>query len=76
MGQDAGGASTLSMQVVKNSFTNAKATSGLSGITRKFEDIYLSVYKLEKKYTKEEIIEFYVNNHCLGDNIYGVEEAS
>ena len=31
---------------------------------------------MEKKYTKEEIIEFYVNNHCLGDNIYGVEEAS
>ena len=76
MGRDAGGASTLSMQVVKNSFTNAKATSGISGITRKFEDIYLAVYKLEKKYTKEEIIEFYVNNHCLGDNIYGVEEAS
>ena len=73
---DAGGASTLSMQVVKNSFTDAKADSGLSGIIRKFEDIYLSIFKLEKEYTKEEIIEYYVNNHFLGGNIYGVEEAS
>lgn len=71
----AGGASTLSMQVVKNSFTSTEAT-GIEGIIRKFEDIYLSVFKLEKKYSKEEIIEFYANNHFLGGNIYGVEEAS
>lgn len=73
---DAGGASTLSMQVVKNSFTDAKIDSGVAGVIRKFEDIYLAVYKLEKKYTKEEIIEYYVNNHFLGGNIYGVEEAA
>ena len=74
----AGGASTLSMQVVKNSFTDkyGQKTSGLAGITRKFEDIYLAVFKLEKKYSKEQIIEYYVNNHFLGGNIYGVEEAS
>ena len=72
----AGGASTLSMQVVKNSFTDASLDSGLKGIMRKFTDIYLSVFKLEKNYSKEEIIEFYVNNHYLGGNIYGVEEAS
>ena len=71
----AGGASTLSMQVVKNSFTSTEA-SGIAGIIRKFEDIYLAVFKLEKSYTKEQIIEFYVNNHFLGGNIYGVEEAS
>lgn len=74
----AGGASTLSMQVVKNSFTDAKGEkdSGIEGYIRKFEDIYLAIFKLEKKYTKEQIIEFYVNNHFLGGNIYGVEEAS
>lgn len=74
----AGGASTISMQVVKNSFTDkyGEKTSGIEGITRKFEDIYLSVFKLEKEFTKEEIIEYYVNNHFLGGNIYGVEEAS
>ena len=74
----AGGASTLTMQVVKNSFTDkyGKKTSGMEGITRKFEDIYLAVFKLEKEYSKEEIIEFYVNNHFLGGNTYGVQEAS
>ncbi len=72
----AGGASTITMQVVKNSFTDAKADSGVAGIVRKFEDIYLAVFKLEKNYSKEQIIEFYVNNHFLGGNVYGVEEAS
>lgn len=72
---DAGGASTLSMQVVKNTFTSTEAT-GIKGIIRKFTDIYLAVFKLEKNYSKEQIIEFYVNNHSLGGLIYGVEEAS
>lgn len=72
---DAGGASTLSMQVIKNSFTSTES-SGFAGIVRKFTDIYLAVFKLEKLYSKEEIIEFYVNNHFLGGNIYGVQEAS
>ena len=75
---NAGGASTLSMQVVKNSFTDhyGQLTSGTKGIIRKFEDIYLAVFRLEKEYSKEQIIEFYVNNHFLGGNIYGVEEAA
>lgn len=72
---DAGGASTLSMQVIKNTFTSTES-SGFNGIIRKFTDIYMAVFKLEKTYSKEEIIEFYVNNHFLGGNIYGVQEAS
>ena len=74
----AGGASTLSMQVVKNSFTDkyGQLTSGKKGIIRKFEDIYLAVFRLEKDFSKEQIIEYYVNNHFLGGNIYGVEEAA
>ena len=72
---DAGGASTLSMQVIKNTFTSS-VSGGIQGIVRKFTDIYLAVFKLEKTYSKEEIIEFYVNNHFLGGNIYGVQEAS
>lgn len=72
---DAGGASTLSMQVIKNSFTSTES-NGIKGIIRKFTDIYLAMFKLEKKYTKEEILQFYVNNHFLGGNIYGVKEAA
>lgn len=80
-GSDAGGASTLTMQVAKNTFSrqeDGEIASGLNmeGIARKFQDIYIAIFKLEKKYTKQEIIEYYVNNHFLGGNIYGVSEAS
>ena len=71
----AGGASTLTMQVVKNTYTS-KDTQGIKGLTRKFTDIYMSIFKVEKQYTKEEIIEFYVNAPWLGNGTYGVEQAS
>lgn len=71
----AGGASTLTMQMVKNGLTSTE-DEGIAGIIRKFQDVYLSVFKVEKNYTKEEIIELYVNYHCLGSSIYGVGEAS
>ena len=45
---DAGGGSTISMQVIKNSFTDT-TSKGIQGIIRKFTDIYLAVFKLEKK---------------------------
>ncbi len=77
---DAGGASTITMQVAKNTFSTDSeglvASSGIPGIIRKFQDIYVSIFKLEKHYTKQQILEFYVNNHLLGGNIYGVAEAS
>ena len=72
---DAGGGSTLTMQVVKNAYSD-KATSGIKGIIRKFTDIYMAVFKVEKAYTKEQIIEFYVNMPYLGSGSYGVEQAS
>lgn len=73
--KNAGGASTLSMQVVKNTYTSTE-DEGIKGIIRKFTDIYLAVFKLEKDFTKEQIIEYYVNNHELGGMTYGVEQAS
>ena len=72
---DAGGGSTLTMQVSKNAATNT-SSHGLSGIIRKFTDIYLSVFVFEKQYTKEQIMEFYVNIPNLGSGTYGVEQAS
>ncbi|MBO5475799.1 MAG: transglycosylase domain-containing protein [Bacilli bacterium] len=72
--RNAGGGSTLTMQVSKNNFTSSTAT-GIKGVIRKFTDIYLSVFVLEKKYTKEEIMEFYVNYPYLGSYSYGVEQA-
>ncbi len=75
LGKGGGGASTLTMQIVKNNYTSTKA-SGFEGIVRKFTDIYMSIFKVEKKYTKKEIIEFYVNDSYLGNRAYGVEQAS
>ena len=71
---NAGGASTLTMQVVKNTFTSTQS-HGWQGIVRKFTDIYMSVFKIEKNYTKEEILEFYVNAPFLGSGTFGVEQA-
>lgn len=76
MGKNAGGASTLTMQLVKNNYTNKTIS-----IVRKFTDIYMAVFKIEKAYTKEEIIEFYLNSQWLSggstyySGIYGVEQA-
>ncbi len=75
LGQGGGGASTLTMQLSKLSFTSTES-SGIEGIIRKFTDIYMSVFQIEKNLTKEEIIEYYVNTPCLGGNIYGVKQAS
>lgn len=72
---EAGGASTLTMQVSKNTYTSTEA-SGIEGIIRKFTDVYVSMFKIEKNYTKEQIIEFYVNSYYLGSGSYGVEQAA
>lgn len=75
LGKGGGGASTLTMQLSKLAFTSTK-DEGIEGIIRKFTDIYMAVFKMEKYFTKEQIIEYYVNNPCLGGNIYGVQQAS
>lgn len=75
VGKNGGGASTLTMQIAKNNYTSTKS-KGFEGITRKFTDIYLSIFKIERKYTKKEILEFYVNDSFLGNRAYGVEQAS
>ena len=74
-GNDAGGASTLTMQVSKNTFTSTESR-GFDGIIRKFTDIYLSTFKIEEDYSKKEIMEFYVNAPYLGAGTYGVQMAS
>ena len=80
---DAGGASTLTMQTVKNNLTkkdseeNSDTVKGkIKKVIRKFQDVYLAVFKVEKEYSKEEILEIYVNDNYLGGSYWGVEEAS
>lgn len=70
VGKNAGGASTLTMQIVKNHFTSTQRS-----MTRKFTDIYMSIFQVEQNYSKKEIMEFYVNAPYLGSGAYGVEQA-
>ncbi len=74
-GTSGGGASTLTMQIVKNTYTSTES-HGIDGIIRKFTDIYMAIFQVEKKYSKKEILEFYVNTYNLGSGAYGVEQAS
>lgn len=75
LGHDAGGASTLTMQISKNVFSKSNVATGIAGIKRKFTDIYVSIFEIEKNYTKKDILTFYANYNYLGSGSYGVEQA-
>lgn len=64
------GASTITQQLVKNSFLTQEKT-----LKRKAQEAWLSI-QLERKYTKEEIFEMYVNKNNMGGNVHGIATAS
>jgi 1A family penicillin-binding protein len=64
------GGSTITQQVIKNTLLTQKKT-----IARKLKEIILSI-KLERKMTKDQILEAYLNESSYGGNIYGVEQAA
>lgn len=63
------GASTITQQLIKNTHLTNKKT-----IKRKLEEIRLAV-RLEKKLSKEQIMEKYLNNLYFGGGIYGINDA-
>ncbi|WP_408868789.1 transglycosylase domain-containing protein [Brochothrix campestris] len=60
------GGSTLTQQVIKLSLNNTDAT-----IKRKAQEAYLAM-EIEKKYSKADILEIYINKVYMGDSIYGM----
>lgn len=69
-GAEVHGASTITQQLVKNIFlTNEKS------LERKGKEALISL-KLTKKYSKEQIMEFYINDICFANSYYGLEAAS
>ncbi len=64
------GGSTITQQLIKN-LTNNKETT----VVRKFREI-LTALNLEKHYSKDTIIEAYMNTLYLGNGCYGVKTAS
>lgn len=64
------GASTITQQLIKNSILDRQKT-----FTRKIKEAILSL-ELEQKFSKNEILEMYLNEIPYGSNAYGVEAAS
>ncbi len=64
------GASTISQQLIKNTHLSSDKT-----IKRKLNEIKLTK-KLEKRYSKDEILEMYLNTIYFGHNCYGLQSAS
>jgi len=64
------GASTISQQLIKNTHLSSDKT-----ISRKLKEIKLTKM-LEKNYTKEEILEMYLNTIYFGHSCYGLESAA
>jgi len=64
------GGSTLTQQFVKNAILTSEKT-----LTRKIKEIVLAT-RLEQKFTKDQILQMYLNEIPYGSTAYGVESAS
>lgn len=64
------GGSTITQQLARNVFLSFETT-----YSRKIQEMFIAV-ALEQKYTKEQILEFYLNNVYFSNGYYGIESAS
>ena len=64
------GASTITQQLAKNLFLTQERT-----IHRKLQEALLALW-LERKFTKTQILELYLNRVYFGSGAYGIEQAS
>lgn len=69
-GTKAQGGSTITMQVARNFFLNSKKT-----YSRKLREILLAV-KIDKTFSKQKILDLYLNKIFYGNRAYGVESAA
>ncbi|PID46229.1 MAG: penicillin-binding protein 1A [Proteobacteria bacterium] len=64
------GASTITMQLARNLFLTSERTAD-----RKLKEMFLA-FKIEKEFSKNEILELYLNKIFLGNRAYGVGSAA
>ena len=64
------GGSTITMQLARNIFLSQEKTW-----QRKVEEMYIAT-ELENKYSKNQILEFYLNNIYFGNGYYGIQSAA
>lgn len=69
-GKKSQGASTITQQLIKNTLLNSDKT-----YKRKAKEILLAM-KTEKKFSKDEILNMYLNTIYFGGNAYGIQTAS
>ena len=64
------GGSTITQQLVRNVFISKEVT-----MDRKIREMFYAM-EMEKRYTKDQILEFYINNVYFANGYYGIEAAS
>jgi len=65
-----GGGSTITQQLAKNTLLSDQQT-----ILRKYQELTISI-AIEQRYTKEEILQMYLNSIFFGGTSFGIEEAA
>lgn len=73
--KSSGGGSTITQQLAKNLFPRKKKQNKIVLIFSKLRE-WITAIKLEKNYTKDEIIAMYYNTVDFGSNAYGIKSAS
>ncbi|MCW1887347.1 transglycosylase domain-containing protein [Luteolibacter flavescens] len=76
-GETTQGASTITQQLARNAYDleAEKKARGESGMERKLVEAFLA-QRIEKRYSKKEILEFYLNRIYFGSGYYGIRSAS
>jgi len=64
------GGSTITMQLARNLYLSPEKT-----IRRKLKELLLAV-QLERRFSKDELLELYLNTVCYGHGAYGVQAAA
>jgi penicillin-binding protein 1A len=72
--RSSGGGSTLTQQLAKNMF-GRETTGFLHVFTNKISEVIMA-RRLEKVFSKDEILTLYLNTVSFGENVYGIEAAS
>lgn len=71
----AGGGSTISQQLALNLFHDRRASNPVARLIQKIKE-YIIATKLEKQFSKQEILTLYLNTVPFGDNVYGIRIAA
>ena len=74
-GKHKGGGSTITQQLAKNLFPRGENLSKPKFILRKFKE-WITAVKLERNYTKDEIIAMYFNTVDFGSQSFGIKSAA